>query len=388
MLNLNSHFNRVKTGMNKDPLKQLVEISRYYGSDPGYVIAGGGNTSYKNENELFIKASGISLATIEENGFVKMSREKLNQIGQAAFPKDPVEREHAVKLALGEAVISPKNLRPSVETSLHNLIGYPFIVHTHPTIVNAVLCSNDAHAAVKERFGSEAIYMEYTDPGYILFKKLESLVAAHELKHGKSPQIIFLQNHGVFVGAAHPEGIKVLYRTIETRIGEGKDLSLPAAETVERSSEISSEVGRFMKNRNLEVRSFRAPLTDHFCAGRKSYHRISRPFSPDIIVYCKSNYLFLEEGARGEFIDRRLNEFESAHGYLPKVIIEEKGGIIIAEENERNIRTVLEVFLDMMKISYLSEQFGGPHFMTDRQIAFIDSWEVENYRRSVARQSG
>jgi len=47
--------------------------------------------------------------------------------------------------------------------------------------------------------------------------------------------------------------------------------------------------------------------------------------------------------------------------------------------------TVLEVFTDMMKISLLSEQFGGPHFMTGEQISFIDNWEVENYRRSEAK---
>jgi hypothetical protein len=47
---------------------------------------------------------------------------------------------------------------------------------------------------------------------------------------------------------------------------------------------------------------------------------------------------------------------------------------------------VLEVFTDMMKISYLSEQFGGPHFMSSEQINFIDNWEVENYRRSVAKR--
>jgi hypothetical protein len=68
-------------------------------------------------------------------------------------------------------------------------------------------------------------------------------------------------------------------------------------------------------------------------------------------------------------------------------MVEEKGGLIIAEENGQTIQTVLEVFHDMMKISYLSDQFGGPHFMTEEQIAFIDSWEVENYRRSVARRS-
>jgi len=42
------------------------------------------------------------------------------------------------------------------------------------------------------------------------------------------------------------------------------------------------------------------------------------------------------------------------------------------------------VFEDAMKIAYYSESFGGPHPMTQAQIDFIDNWEVENYRRSVA----
>ncbi len=37
-----------------------------------------------------------------------------------------------------------------------------------------------------------------------------------------------------------------------------------------------------------------------------------------------------------------------------------------------------------MKIAYLSQSFGGAHPMTQLQIDFIDNWEVENYRRSVA----
>ena len=44
-----------------------------------------------------------------------------------------------------------------------------------------------------------------------------------------------------------------------------------------------------------------------------------------------------------------------------------------------------EVFEDWMKISYLSENFGGPHFMSERDISFIDNWEVENYRRQISK---
>ncbi len=92
-----------------------------------------------------------------------------------------------------------------------------------------------------------------------------------------------------------------------------------------------------------------------------------------------------EKSLGAEEIRSKLESFEKEHGYFPKVIVEETGGLIVVEENEKSIQTVLEVFSDMMKISYLSEQYGGPHVMTEKQISFIDNWEVENYRRSVAK---
>ena len=41
-------------------LEALCEYSHRYGSDPEFVLAGGGNTSYKDENNLWIKGSGSS----------------------------------------------------------------------------------------------------------------------------------------------------------------------------------------------------------------------------------------------------------------------------------------------------------------------------------------
>jgi rhamnose utilization protein RhaD (predicted bifunctional aldolase and dehydrogenase) len=370
-----------------DALDALVEVSRHYGNHPGFVIAGGGNTSYKNEQELFVKASGVSLATIGRDGFVKLSRQKLKELEHATFPSDPSERENEVKLALARAVLSPEHLRPSVETSLHNLIRYRYIIHTHPTLVNAVMCARDADGFIRERFGSEALYMEYTDPGYTLFKLLKGMIDGYEEEHHFPPKIIFLQNHGVFVGADRVEEIHALYDSILARIREGKDLSLPAFQMEEGSTETASRFARHFAGRNLMVKSFRSPLTDYFSDTRERFERISRPFSPDIIVYCKSNYLFLEKGWRNGLLEEHLKRFETRFGYYPKVSVEEQGGLIITEESEKSIRTVLEVFTDMMKISYLSEQFGGPHVMTEEQISFIDSWEVENYRRSVARDT-
>ena len=39
-------------------------------------------------------------------------------------------------------------VRPSVETSMHEIINYPFVVHTHPTLVNAITCANKAEETI------------------------------------------------------------------------------------------------------------------------------------------------------------------------------------------------------------------------------------------------
>ena len=61
-------------------IQRLIEISQSYGRDSRYVIAGGGNTSYKNGEKLWVKASGHALATIGEEGFAVLDRAKLNLI--------------------------------------------------------------------------------------------------------------------------------------------------------------------------------------------------------------------------------------------------------------------------------------------------------------------
>ena len=366
--------------------QQLIDISRYYGSDPAFVIAGGGNTSFKNVDRIWIKASGIPLAGIGESGFVCLSRQELREIEEKTYPEDSLIREEQVKSDMQKAIISPKNLRPSVETSLHNLIDYPYVVHTHPTIINAVMCANDAQKEVEQRFGSEALYVEYTDPGYILFKKLQAEIRTYRKHYASEPKIIFLQNHGIFVGASSLSEVNDIYNSVVSRIRHGKNLELPTAKMEAYRSELASIVSDHYASKSLVTKAFRSPLSDHFSSGRDQYRKISRPFTPDIIVYCKSSYLFLEKGLKQKETGERLREFEKTKGYFPKVLVEEKGGLIIVEESEKSIQTVLEVFTDMMRISLLSEQFGGPHFMSDEQISFIDNWEVENYRRSVAKR--
>src|SRR5690554_2762217 len=123
-------------------IQDLINISRYYGSNNCFVIAGGGNTSYKNEEKIWVKASGSSLATITEDGFAVIDRSKLNRMSEKVYSSDATEREEQVKNDLADATLT-KGKRPSVETSMHNIIGYAYVVHLHPTLVNGLMCAED-----------------------------------------------------------------------------------------------------------------------------------------------------------------------------------------------------------------------------------------------------
>lgn len=379
-------------------LTDLIEISRFYGSNKDFVIAGGGNTSCKDERTLWVKASGISLATIDENGFAVLDREKLKQLSTKQYSSDVNKREAEIKTDLFRASVFPeKNLRPSVETSLHNLIQYRYVVHTHPTLVNALLCSAQAGKKTEELFGADSIYIEYTDPGYVLFKKVEQTLNEYRKTHPRDPHLIFLENHGIFVSADTIAEIRKIYdeviTTIKKHLRVFPDIHDLTAE--ENITEVLPGLRMILSGgKTLPLLAFRRnTLTEHFSQSRQTFEKVSLPFTPDMIVYCKARPLYIEAGTPEQMLksaEEQYQQYIKQYGYDPKIVLIKGMGLVAAGENLKSAEIALDVFEDLMKVSFLSENFGGPHFMTDKEISFIDQWEVENYRRQVARgtQSG
>ena len=371
-------------------LTQLIEISRIFGKDSSYVIAGGGNTSYKNEEKIWIKASGISLATIDESGFVCLSREKLGVISQKEYSKDTLLRENEVKTDLHEAILSPKDLRPSVETSLHDLIGYRFVVHTHPTKVNGLMCSQQAEEVCKSLFGHTALFVPYTDPGYILFKIVAQGIREFSEARGYEPQIIFLENHGVFVGADSTDEINFIYDQIMNKIEAKLPDELPCNKKAELQSMLIDQIEKLHPGyAGYTAMGFKSDLHRRFVTDEETFKKANKSFTPDDIVYCKAHYLYIPSQTTEEQILKiaadKIAAYYKSYGYLPKVLALQGQGIIGVEDSPKSARNVLDVYENILKISFYSESFGGPKFLNDEQIAFIDNWEVENYRRKMAK---
>lgn len=384
-------------------IEDLIAISRKFGQDSRFVIAGGGNTSYKDENRLWVKASGHALATITEDGFAVLDRALLNEMGEKAYNEDTAIREEQVKNDLSVACIT-KDRRPSVETSLHNCMGFAFVVHLHPTLVNGLMCSVNAEAACNEIF-PDALYIEYTDPGYTLFKKVYDRIKAYKAEKGKEPQVIFLQNHGIFVGGDTTAEIEGIYSEVLGKL-EAKVAALPEGDTAV-SETVTDVVPAIRQMLSRSERGFKTlkvtknALVDFFidgcsvtstgsvtdCPGKSGFDKIAKPFTPDIIVYCKSSYIFIEAESDEEILkqaEEEIEAFVSGKGYTPKVLLIKGIGLIAVGDSSRNAQIITDVFTDAMKVAFYAQSFGGEHPMERAWIDFIDNWEVENYRRKVA----
>jgi NAD(P)-dependent dehydrogenase (short-subunit alcohol dehydrogenase family)/rhamnose utilization protein RhaD (predicted bifunctional aldolase and dehydrogenase) len=376
----------------KPELNQLIEISRYYGKDKDFVIAGGGNTSFKDDSTIWIKSSGYPLSGLCEEELVVLEREKLRVISLKSYSEDTTEREDQVKADLYAGMKEPgTGLRPSVETSLHELIGFRFVVHLHPAKINGVLCSRNAKNTIQRLFGEKVLFVAYTDPGYTLFKKLESEILAYREKYSEDPHVILLENHGVFVSADTTEEIIKIYENIisavEPVISPLPEISeLPYNPILNRVlpvlrmqlSENSIKIIRFRHN----------TLIAKYYSAQQEFHKISLPLTPDNIVYCKARYLFVEQSSSADrildSIKQQLPRFFNEYGYYPKIVIIKNVGILAVEDSVAQAETALDVYEDIIKVSYYSSAVGGPKFLTPDQVAFIDKWEVENYRRKIA----
>jgi len=377
----------------KKEIAELIEVSQFYGKQKDYTLGGGGNTSYKDDNHLYVKASGHSLATITEDGFAVLDRSKLQAMIHKTYSEDPHTREYEVKEDLMASRIDPESsLRPSVETSLHEAINYAYVVHMHPHMINGLLCSKNAESTTRELFGDKGIYVSYTDPGMILFKKVLKLIDEYRKSHSSDPNYIFLQNHGVFVNADSVEKINDLYQYIDQQLLSviKKRLIISVRKLPDIAQKQIKVLDEYLSGQRISEYRFNS-LIEHFTSNQSTLSGILKPFIPDQIVYCKAFPLTIPFNDKdlldSNDLDMRFAEYKKLNGFDPKVILFEKGPMVGLEDSKKSTELVLDMFEDAMRISHYSEFFGGPNFMSDNQIAFIENWEVEHYRQKIAKSS-
>jgi rhamnose utilization protein RhaD (predicted bifunctional aldolase and dehydrogenase)/NAD(P)-dependent dehydrogenase (short-subunit alcohol dehydrogenase family) len=392
------------------PLDHLVELSHYYGSDPGLVIAGGGNTSVKQGDRLLVKSSGSALATIGPQDIVELDRAALQELLESTLSSDPVRREEEFKEAVLAARVEPeKGQRPSVEAVLHHLMPGRFVVHTHPELVNAVACSRDGRAVVERELGDEALWIDPVDPGFVLATVLERALGEYRDRTARQcPRAVIMGNHGLVVSGETPEDIRTDTDWVLQRLGqalEPKRSAQPfgALSIVgePRSRELVNTVAPALRvllsadDTQKVVTLDDSAATMRLVGGRDGQALTGAgPVFPDQIVYCRSFPLWLTDVADGDPLERltqAVAEYRRERQTAPNVVLVEGVGMFAAGDTWSAADTVRQMYNNVIDVMAGAAALGGVESLSDELRRFIEDWEVESYRQeasSPARRGG
>ncbi len=392
------------------PMDELVKLSHYYGSDIDFIIAGGGNTSVKIGEGLFVKGSGTSLATIDAEGFVEMDRRALDALLVADLGSDPADREARFKEAILAARIHPeKSQRPSVECVLHSMLPHRFVVHTHSTVANWLTCGRDGQETAVDLFGDEVLWIPYVDPGFVLAQSIHQALGSYAAKTGRDcPRALLMQNHGLIVCGGTPDEVRTttdwIVESIRKRVGSDYlEKSFGRAECpdpghIRRTVMTLGPLlrGLLAEGETLKFVTFDDSETVLDFVGSERGRKVAEggPFTPDQIVYCYSFPLWFTPGGQesAEDLLASLGDAIKDHvvktGFPPVVVLVKDTGMFTVGGSWAAADTVRLCYIDAIKVAAGAERFGGSRALRSRDRQFIEYWEVEAFRRKVSAGSG
>ena len=184
----------------------LLAVSVRLGSNPLQVQAAGGNTSLKQDGVMWVKASGTWLARAQETDI--MVPVDAARMREAIINADPKAKDaNAFRLSGGS-----EELRASIETSVHAVLPWSVVLHTHCVSTIAIAVRSDAKRIVSESLHDlDAVFIPYVKPGWDLANAINDRVTSRT-------RVIVLGNHGLVACGDTPEEAERLAMTVAERL--------------------------------------------------------------------------------------------------------------------------------------------------------------------------
>jgi NAD(P)-dependent dehydrogenase (short-subunit alcohol dehydrogenase family)/rhamnose utilization protein RhaD (predicted bifunctional aldolase and dehydrogenase) len=369
----------------KPELTGLLKLGDDFKNNRDFSASGDGSVSFKDDRNIWIwwgKETG------ENNNPVLFDREKLKSVSKHAFPENEDKREEQFRNDVSGCISegSAKNV-PS-EIIIHNLFSSRFTVHLHSLPVNGFLCSRNARMNVAKLFGEKTVFIQYTNPGYDLFRKVETEIAAFKEKNLAEPSITFLENQGVFIAADTADDLLMARKNVIDKLCETVPLPaeperIPYNDTLDR---VLPQIRMLLSdNTPVLVRSRNNTLFEKFCENQQEFHKISIPLIPGMIICCKPRYIYIEQSSTPERIIEsfryQLPHFISEYGYKPRLVAIKNMGLFAFDESYSAAEKCLDVYEEMVKIAKYASDWGGVRFLSPAQVSFIERHRPEPENR-------
>lgn len=334
-------------------LRKISELSKKIGDDLDLIQGAGGNTSEKIGDELWVKASGCWLSdALKENIFISVNYKNVLTNIDNQKP-DPVS---------SEVIYSDltKNLRPSIETTLHAIMPYKYVVHTHSINCIANTISKENLISLKEKMNDlNWSLVAYTKPGLDLARKIRE-----SLRPGVD--IVLMSNHGVVFGSDCINDLEKKIFDLEKRLHK-------PLRNINKSPKIK-ELESLVKNTNYSLPI--ENITHSLALDENLIKAISnRSLYPDHVVFLGPGPMKINTitGAKKIIGNSKSN---------PEVIIIENYGVIVHKLRNPNIDLMLYCLAStLLKISPKEEIL----FLTTKDETDLLGWDAEDYRVALQK---
>ncbi len=221
-------------------------------------------------------------------------------------------------------------------------------MHTHPVYANVITCAEGGQALVEKILPDvDFVWIPYINPGFSLTLAIKNVIAVYEMTNGVFPKVIFLENHGIITTSDSAEECIILHTYTNEVIKQYLNLSdfcsdLAMAEIEEGFVWTSPFVKKFLTRYGVETIK-------------------NTILYPDQLVYLNGG----------------LNEGKISFNEDTMTIRAPKKEAMAIQETFAAYAYVVDSILNCnMKIQTMDK--AG----TD----FINNWESEKYRKSVAGQ--
>ncbi len=378
-------------------LADLIRISRETGVDPTLVQGGGGNTSVKTADRryMYIKASGTALKDMNQRqGWRRLRLDRtLSVVNDEALGRmEPQKRELEVVNRLLSACDDnvKTDARPSVEAHLHACLG-KCVIHLHPSAAGAYLNAKGGRARLEKLFGAEKLpplWVPYTDPGYMLARRIARLVGKYQAEHGKGPAILFLEKHGLIVTAESPTGalrlVRRVIRLCNSKLKQPRKKKVKAVcqERIDRAEACIRQAYLDGTGEQPQVWYYYNGAIEEFLALRDARKMLSGSLTPDELVYANGPAMWVEKCEPRNIASRLRRRINS--GRKPAAAFLVRGVGLFVAGSEKIAPTVRDIVLYSIFIRRNAYRMGGILTLNKRQEDFINNWESERFRKKLA----
>ncbi len=331
----------------------LRQASAAIGADPMLIQAAGGNTSIKDGDVMWIKASGTLLAdAVEKDIFVAVD---LPDMRRAVADGDARADQPA------EFSRVQDGLRPSIETSLHAVFPQKVVMHAHciHTLAHAVQKNCKAMLA-GPLAGLNWAMVDYVKPGTNL-ARLVSDVAKEPI------DVVILKNHGVIVAGDTIEQTHALMLDVHERLRIA-----PAGNNFADLATLES----LTAGSQYTLPDY-APLHQLALDSTRLQQATGGSLYPDHVIFCGIGATALE---KGETPDAAATKQIQAGAPAPVFLIVPNKGVIVrrdaTEANHALMRCLVDVLLRVPAGAELT-------YLSDAQNFELLNWDAEKYRSTL-----